>query len=78
MASETGKTPRTVALFATCLADLVRPSVAFASVRLLEAAGCRVEVPAAQTCCGQPAWNSGDRKHAARIARKDGARLSRL
>ena len=70
MASETGKTPRTVALFATCLADLVRPSVVFASVRLLEAAGCRVEVPAAQTCCGQPAWNSGDRKHAARIARK--------
>ena len=70
MAPETGTAPRTVALFATCLADLVRPSVAFASVRLLEAAGCRVEAPAAQTCCGQPAYNSGDRKHAARIARR--------
>ena len=62
--------PRTVALFATCLADLIRPSVAFAAARLLEAAGCRVEAPAAQTCCGQPAYNSGDRKHAARIARR--------
>jgi len=62
--------PRTVALFATCLADFVRPSVAFAAVRLLEAAGCRVEVPAAQTCCGQPAFNSGDRARAARIAQR--------
>jgi L-lactate dehydrogenase complex protein LldE len=49
-----------VGLFATCLVDLMRPSVGFAAVRLLEAAGCRVSVPAAQTCCGQPAYNSGD------------------
>lgn len=49
-----------VGLFATCLVDLMRPSVGFAAVKLLEDAGCTVEVPA-QTCCGQPAFNSGDR-----------------
>jgi L-lactate dehydrogenase complex protein LldE len=43
------------------LVDLHRPSVGFAALRLLERAGCRVEVPRAQTCCGQPAYNSGDR-----------------
>ncbi len=50
-----------VALFVTCLVDLHRPTVGFAAIRLLEAAGCRVEVPRAQTCCGQPAYNTGDR-----------------
>lgn len=60
----------TVALFATCLVDLFRPSVGFASVQLLEQAGYRVEVPEAQTCCGQPAYNSGDNAHAAAIARQ--------
>jgi L-lactate dehydrogenase complex protein LldE len=59
----------TVALFVTCLVDLMRPSVGFAAVKLLEDAGCDVVVPAAQTCCGQPAYNSGDSKDAARIAR---------
>lgn len=49
-----------VGLFVTCLVDLMRPSVGFAAVKLLEDAGCTVEVPA-QTCCGQPAYNSGDR-----------------
>jgi L-lactate dehydrogenase complex protein LldE len=49
-----------VALFATCLVDLMRPSVGFAAVKLLEDAGCVVDVPE-QTCCGQPAFNSGDR-----------------
>jgi L-lactate dehydrogenase complex protein LldE len=58
-----------VGLFVTCLVDLLRPSVGFAAVRLLEAAGCEVAVPAAQTCCGQPAYNSGDRKSAKSIAR---------
>ena len=55
-------TPRTrprVGLFVTCLVDLFRPSVGFAAVRLLEDAGCVVEVPR-QTCCGQPAFNNGD------------------
>jgi len=50
-----------VALFVTCLVDLHRPTVGFAAIRLLEQAGCQVEVPRAQTCCGQPAYNAGDR-----------------
>ena len=58
-----------VGLFVTCLADLVRPQIGFAAVKLLEAAGCAVQVPA-QTCCGQPAWNAGDDKGAAAIARR--------
>jgi L-lactate dehydrogenase complex protein LldE len=49
-----------VGLFVTCLVDLMRPSVGFAAVKLLEDAGCVVDVPV-QTCCGQPAYNSGDR-----------------
>ena len=57
-----------VALFVTCLVDLHRPSVGFAAIRLLEAAGCQVEVPRAQTCCGQPAYNSGDRTTARDLA----------
>jgi len=59
-----------VALFVTCLADLFRPSVAFASVTLLKAAGCRVSVPEAQTCCGQPGYNSGDYAGAGAVARR--------
>jgi len=58
-----------VALFVTCLVDLFRPSVAFAAVKLLEQAGCMVEVPRGQTCCGQPAFNSGDRTTAEALAR---------
>lgn len=59
-----------VGLFVTCLVDLFRPSVGFAAIKLIEATGCRVEVPAAQTCCGQPAYNSGDRKDTRAIARQ--------
>ena len=59
-----------VALFVTCLVDLMRPRIGFAAIELLEAAGCEVSVPSAQTCCGQPAWNSGDRAAAAKLARK--------
>jgi L-lactate dehydrogenase complex protein LldE len=59
-----------VALFVTCLVDLYRPSVGFAAIRLLEAAGCEVVVPEAQTCCGQPAFNSGDRTSARDLARR--------
>ncbi|MEE2689211.1 MAG: (Fe-S)-binding protein [Pseudomonadota bacterium] len=58
-----------VGLFVTCLVDLIRPSVGFAAVKLLEDAGCDVSVPATQTCCGQPAYNSGDRPNATEIAR---------
>lgn len=61
-------TPR-VALLVTCLVDLFRPTVGFAAVSLLERAGCVVEVPAAQTCCGQPAFNSGDRATTEALAR---------
>ena len=60
--------PRHVALFVTCLVDLFRPSVGFAAVKLLEGAGCTVEVPPTQVCCGQPAYNSGDRASAQAIA----------
>lgn len=59
-----------VALYVTCLVDLMRPSVAFASLRLLKAAGCEVIVPEGQTCCGQPAWSAGERALAADLARK--------
>ena len=65
----TPSTPN-VGLFVTCLVDLMRPSVGFAAVELLEAAGCRVTVPAAQTCCGQPAYNMGDRADTREIARQ--------
>jgi L-lactate dehydrogenase complex protein LldE len=58
-----------VALFVTCLVDLFRPTVGFAAVKLLEDAGCQVEVPEAQTCCGQPAYNSGDKADTKAIAR---------
>lgn len=64
-----------VALFVTCLVDLWRPSVGFATVKLLEDAGCRVSVPEAQVCCGQPAYNSGDRASATAIARQTIAAL---
>jgi len=59
-----------VALFVTCLVDLMRPRIGFATLELLEAAGCEVIVPTAQTCCGQPAWNSGDKAAAAKLAKK--------
>ena len=59
-----------VGLFVTCLVDLMRPSIGFASLKLLESAGCEVVVPAAQTCCGQPGWNSGDRPAARALAQK--------
>jgi L-lactate dehydrogenase complex protein LldE len=65
----TGQGPH-VGLFVTCLVDLFRPSVAFAAIKLLEDGGARVEVPRAQTCCGQPAYNSGDRADAMAIARQ--------
>ena len=60
--------PRRVALFVTCLVDLFRPSVGIAAVKLLEEAGCTVEVPPLQVCCGQPAYNSGDRATTRAIA----------
>ena len=63
------KKPR-VGLFVTCLVDLFRPTIGFAAVKLIEDAGCTVEVPSQQTCCGQPAYNSGARQHTKDIARQ--------
>ena len=59
-----------VGLFVTCLVDMMRPSIGFAALRLLESAGCEVYVPASQTCCGQPGWNAGDRDSARKLAVK--------
>ena len=69
MTDAEGKKPR-VGLFVTCLVDAMRPSVGFATVKLLEQSGCQIHVPEAQTCCGQPAYNSGDDGDAAALARQ--------
>lgn len=57
-----------LALLVTCVVDVLAPDVGFATVRLLEASGCRVDVPDGQTCCGQPAWNAGQVEAAADVA----------
>lgn len=59
-----------VGLFVTCLVDAMRPSIGFSTLELLQANGCEVMVPTAQTCCGQPAWNSGDKETALKLAVK--------
>lgn len=59
-----------VALFVTCLVDQVLPEVGIATVKLLRRAGCQVEFPASQTCCGQPFFNSGFREEARRLAQR--------
>ncbi len=59
-----------VGLFVTCLVNTLRPSVGFAAIQLLEDADCNVSVPSAQSCCGQPAFNSGDDEGTKAIARK--------
>ena len=58
-----------VGLFVTCLVDIIRPTVGFAAVKLLEDTDCTVVVPP-QTCCGQPAYNAGDRATAKALARQ--------
>ncbi|NRO94949.1 (Fe-S)-binding protein [Paraburkholderia sp. NMBU_R16] len=59
-----------VGLFVTCLVDLMRPEIGFAAIKLIERAGFEVVVPPAQTCCGQPAYNSGERGIARDLAEK--------
>ncbi len=59
-----------VGFFVTCLVDLMRPSIGFAAIRLLESGGAEVVIPKNQTCCGQPGYNSGDRKGALALATK--------
>jgi L-lactate dehydrogenase complex protein LldE len=58
-----------VTLFVTCVVDLFEPDVGVAAVHVLRAAGCQVSCPSGQTCCGQPAWNSGFHADAAKVAR---------
>lgn len=64
-----------LALYVTCLVDLMRPSVGFATLRLLERLGVEVFVPEGQTCCGQPAWSAGDRQRSIDLAKKAIAEL---
>lgn len=59
-----------IGFFVTCLVDLMRPRIGFASLKLLKTAGARVSIPATQTCCGQPAFNSGDREGSRALALK--------
>ena len=61
--------PPRIGLFVTCLVDLFRPNVGFSAIKLLEDAGCTVEVPRLQTCCGQPAFNNGDLDNTRAIAK---------
>jgi L-lactate dehydrogenase complex protein LldE len=67
-----------IGFFVTCLVDLMRPEIGLAAVKLLESAGCTVEVPMQQTCCGQPGFNSGDTEAARTLARKFLAEFERF
>ncbi len=58
-----------VGFFVTCLVNAMRPSIGYASIKLLQEAGCDVEPPRHQTCCGQPAFNSGADRHTRDIAK---------
>ncbi|MCS7316245.1 MAG: (Fe-S)-binding protein [Bryobacterales bacterium] len=61
--------PARVSLFVTCLVDQFFPRVGLAMAEVLERLGYRVEFPEAQTCCGQPAFNTGYREEARCVAR---------
>ena len=70
MTAQTGSAKARIGLFVTCLVDLFRPNIGLAAVKLLRQAGYTVDVPRAQTCCGQPAYNSGDQDSAQAIAKQ--------
>lgn len=61
--------PQQVYFFATCLIDLLYPAAGLAGMQLLRREGVEVIFPADQTCCGQPAFNSGYRDEALEVAR---------
>ncbi len=61
--------PFRVSLFVTCIVDQLFPRVGMAMAEVLERIGCRVDFPEAQTCCGQPAYNTGFREEARQVAR---------
>ena len=62
-------TPRQIYFFSTCLVDLLYPQTGLAAMRLLRREGIEVLLPQGQTCCGQPAFNSGYRNDALAVAR---------
>jgi L-lactate dehydrogenase complex protein LldE len=70
MAHQNGEEPIVVFFFGTCLIDLLDPQAGLAAMRLIERAGFSVRYPPEQTCCGQPAYNSGFRKPARSVARQ--------
>ncbi len=70
-------TPRKVLMFGTCLLDLFRPEAGLAALRLIERAGFRPVFPQDQSCCGQPAFNSGYRREALAVARAQLPALTR-
>lgn len=59
-----------ISLFVSCLVDQMWPAAGTATVRILRRTGCEVEFDLAQTCCGQPAFNSGYRDHARSLAKQ--------
>jgi L-lactate dehydrogenase complex protein LldE len=65
-----------VALFVPCYVDQLAPSVAMATLQLLEQVGCRVRYDPQQTCCGQPFFHAGANRNAARLARAHLARFA--
>jgi L-lactate dehydrogenase complex protein LldE len=62
--------PRRVALFVTCMVDMIYPEVGMATAELLERLGLEVVFPYEQTCCGQPAFNAGYRDEARVLAHR--------
>lgn len=62
--------PKAVYFFGTCLIDLLYPETGISAMQLLKREGIRVIFPQDQTCCGQPAWNSGFRDEARQVAAK--------
>lgn len=70
MAEQGAARPRRVYLFGTCLIDLFYPDAGVDTVRLLEREGLEVRFPQGQTCCGQPAYNSGYHAEARSVARQ--------
>ena len=60
--------PLRVSIFVTCVVDQLFPNVGLAMADVLERSGCRIDFPEAQTCCGQPAFNSGYRDEARKVA----------
>jgi L-lactate dehydrogenase complex protein LldE len=62
--------PARVYFFGTCVIDLMYPEAGLAAIRLIEREGVRVLFPSGQSCCGQPAFNSGFPHEAREVARR--------